>query len=175
MVASSGILHHVTNIKSSQGGFLNMTMNSLHWKALHRHLNPTEHLWEVVEVESHIIGVKLRNLQQLCDAIMSCRFNLIELHGNTQSLLYSHFSVSLMSRKIHCITSAHLKVTHGSHLCSNTISCRGTCMDTRWQLVWRTTTTTILVVYVHILQAYFMLSVAAEKWFNSPSRTSQTS
>ncbi len=34
-------------------------------------ISPIEHLWDVVEREIHIMDVQPRNLQQLCDAIMS--------------------------------------------------------------------------------------------------------
>ncbi len=62
---SSRIMHHVTKLKSSQTGFLNMTMSSLYSNGLH------SHLWDVVEREIHIMDVQLTNLQQLRDAIMS--------------------------------------------------------------------------------------------------------
>ncbi len=35
--SSSRIMHHVTKLKSSQTGFLNMTMSSLYWNGLHSH------------------------------------------------------------------------------------------------------------------------------------------
>ncbi len=50
MATSSRIMHHVTKLKSSQTGFLNMTMSSLYSNGLHSHQT---------------------NLQQLCDVIMS--------------------------------------------------------------------------------------------------------
>ncbi len=69
---SSRITHHVTKLKSSQTGFLNMTMCSLYSNGLQSpNLNPIEHLWDVVEREIHIMDVQPTNLQQLCDAIMS--------------------------------------------------------------------------------------------------------
>ncbi len=37
MATSSRIMHHVTKLKSSQTGFLNMTMSSLYSKGLHSH------------------------------------------------------------------------------------------------------------------------------------------
>ncbi len=66
-------MHHVTKLKSSQTGFLNMTMSSLYSNGLHSppDLNPIEHLWDVVEREILIMDVQPTNLQQLCDAIMS--------------------------------------------------------------------------------------------------------
>ncbi len=70
MATSSRIMHHVTKLKSSQTGFLNMTMSSLYSIGLHN-LNPIEHLWDVVEREIRIMDVQLTNLQQLRDAIMS--------------------------------------------------------------------------------------------------------
>ncbi len=81
-------MHHVTKLKSSQTGFLNMTMSSLYSNGLHESpdLNPTENLWDVVEREIHIMDVQPTNLQQLRDAIMSiwtkiseeCFQNLVE-------------------------------------------------------------------------------------------------
>ncbi len=57
-------MHHVTKLKSSQTGFLNMTMSSLYSNGLH---SP---LWDVVEREIRIMDVQLTNLQQLRDVIM---------------------------------------------------------------------------------------------------------
>ncbi len=37
MTTSSRIMHHVTKLKSSQTGFLNMTMSSLYSNGLHSH------------------------------------------------------------------------------------------------------------------------------------------
>ncbi len=37
MAISSRIMHHVTKLKSSQTGFLNMTMSSLYSNGLHKH------------------------------------------------------------------------------------------------------------------------------------------
>ncbi len=69
---SSRIMHHVTKLKSSQTGFLNMTMSSLYSNGLQSpDLTPIEHLWDVVEREIHIMDVQPTNLQQLCDTIMS--------------------------------------------------------------------------------------------------------
>ncbi len=53
MAASSRIMHHVTKLKSSQTGFLNMKMCSLYSNGLRSH--PIEHLWVVVEREIHIM------------------------------------------------------------------------------------------------------------------------
>lgn len=58
MATSSRLMHHATKLKSSQTGFLNTTKSS-------------PHIWDVVEREAHIMDVQLKNLQQLCDAIMS--------------------------------------------------------------------------------------------------------
>ncbi len=44
---------------------------SLKWPPQSPDLNPTEHLWDVVEREIRIMDVQPTNLQQLCDAIMS--------------------------------------------------------------------------------------------------------
>ncbi len=65
-------MHHVTKLKSSQTGFLNMTMSSLlKWPPPSPDLNPIEHFWDVVEREIHIMDVQPTNLQQLRDTIMS--------------------------------------------------------------------------------------------------------
>ncbi len=51
---SSRITHHITKLKSSQTGFLNMTMSSLYSNGLHSHqISIQEHLWDVVEREIH--------------------------------------------------------------------------------------------------------------------------
>ncbi len=72
MSNSSRIMHHVTKLKSSQTGFLNMTMSSLYSNGLQSpDLNPIEHLWDVVVQEIRIMNVQLTNLQQLRDAILS--------------------------------------------------------------------------------------------------------
>jgi len=72
MATSSRILHHVTELISSQTGFLNMTMSSLDYNGLQSpDLNPIEHLWDVVECKIRIIDVHPTNLQQLRDAVMS--------------------------------------------------------------------------------------------------------
>ncbi len=80
MATSSRIMHHVTKLKSSQTGFLNMTMSSLYskWPPQSPDLNPIEHLWDVVEREIHIMDVQPTNLQQLRDAIMSIWTNISE-------------------------------------------------------------------------------------------------
>jgi len=67
MAASSRIRHHVSELISSQTGFLNITMSSLDSNGLQSpDLSPTEQLWDVVEREIGII-----DLQQLPDAVMS--------------------------------------------------------------------------------------------------------
>ncbi len=72
MATSSRIMHHIKKLKSSQIGFLNMTMSSLYsWPPQSPDLNPIEHLWDVVEREIRIMDVQPTNLQQLRDAIMS--------------------------------------------------------------------------------------------------------
>ncbi len=43
----------------------------LKWPPHSPDLNPVEHLWDVVEREILIMDVQLKNLQQLCDAIMT--------------------------------------------------------------------------------------------------------
>ncbi len=66
-------MHLVTKLKSSQTGFLNMTMSSLllKWLPQSSDLNPIEHLRDAVEQEIRIMDVQPANLQQLHDAIMS--------------------------------------------------------------------------------------------------------
>ncbi len=72
MATSSRIMPHVTKLKSSQTGFLNMTMSSLYSNGLQSpDINPIKHLWDVVEREIRIMDVKPTNLQQLRDAIIS--------------------------------------------------------------------------------------------------------
>ncbi len=70
---SNRIMHHVTKLKSSQTGFLNMTMSSLYLNGLHSHhiLIHISILWNVIEWEIRIMNVQPTNLQQLRDAIMS--------------------------------------------------------------------------------------------------------
>ncbi len=60
---------NVTKLKSSQTGFLNMTMSMTMPQS--PDLNPIEHRWDLVEREIHIMDVQPTNLQQLRDAIMS--------------------------------------------------------------------------------------------------------
>ncbi len=65
-------MHHVTKLKSSQTGFLNMTMSSLYSNGLQSpDINPIEHLWDLVEREICIMDVQPTNLHQLRDAIRS--------------------------------------------------------------------------------------------------------
>ncbi len=72
MVTSGRIMHHVTKLKSSQTGFLKMTMSSLYSNGLQSpDLNTIEHLRDVVEREIRIMDVQPTILQQLRDAIMS--------------------------------------------------------------------------------------------------------
>ncbi len=58
----------MSQLKSSQTGFLNMTMSSLYSQS--PDLNPIDHLCDVVEREIHIMDVQPTNLQKLRDAIM---------------------------------------------------------------------------------------------------------
>ncbi len=69
-------MHHVTKLKPSQTGFLNMTMSSLYSQS--PDLNPIEHLWDVVEREIRITDVQPTNLQKLRDAIMSIWIKISE-------------------------------------------------------------------------------------------------
>ncbi len=71
MATSSRIMHHVKNLKSSQTGFLKMTMSSLYSNGLHSHQISIQYIWDVVEREIRIMDVQPTNLQQLRDAIMS--------------------------------------------------------------------------------------------------------
>ncbi len=50
----------------------------LKWPPQSPDLNPTEHLWDVVEREIHIMDVQPTNLQQLRDAIKSIRTKISE-------------------------------------------------------------------------------------------------
>ncbi len=72
MTTSSTIMHGVTKLKSSQTGFLNMTVSSLYQMAstVIRSQSNRSPL-SVVEREIHIMDVHPTNLQQLCDVIMS--------------------------------------------------------------------------------------------------------
>ncbi len=72
MATSSRIIHHVTKLKSSQTGFLNMRneFTLLKWPPRSPDLNPIEHLWDVVEREIRIMDEQPTNLQQQRDAIM---------------------------------------------------------------------------------------------------------
>lgn len=72
MVASIRIKFHITNIRWSQTGFMNMMMSSLYYNGLHNHhINTIEHLWEVPPQKICIMDEKPANLQQLREAIMS--------------------------------------------------------------------------------------------------------
>ena len=73
IATSSRIMHHLTNLKSSQTCFLNMTMTLLYSIGLHRppDLNSREHICDVVHQDIHILDMQPTNLQQLRDAIMS--------------------------------------------------------------------------------------------------------
>ncbi len=71
-------MHHVTKLKSSQTGFLNMTMSSLYSNGLQSpDLNPIEHIWDVVGQED-IMDVQPTNLQQLDDAIVSISTKILK-------------------------------------------------------------------------------------------------
>jgi len=54
---SSRIVYHVTKLKSSQAGFLNMTMSNSLFLKQSPDLNPILQLWDVVEWEIHIMDV----------------------------------------------------------------------------------------------------------------------
>ncbi len=71
-------MHHVTKLKSSQTGFLNMEFTLLKWPPQSPDLNPIEHLWDVVEWEILIMNEQPTNLQQLRDDIMSIWTNISE-------------------------------------------------------------------------------------------------
>ncbi|KAJ4939103.1 hypothetical protein JOQ06_028564 [Pogonophryne albipinna] len=76
----------------------------LKWPPPSPHLNPIEHLWDVVEPEIHIMDVQLTNLQQLCDAIMSIRTRISQE-------CFQHL-VEFMPRRIEAV----LKADGGSSL-----------------------------------------------------------
>ncbi len=88
---------HVTKLKSSQTGFLNMTMSSLYSNGLHSHQISIHIsiLWDVVEREICIMDVQLTNLQQLCDAIMSIWTKISEE--------YFQYLVESMPRRIKAV------------------------------------------------------------------------
>ncbi len=92
-------MHHVTKLKSSQSGCLNMTMFIiLKWPPQSPDLNPIEHPWDVVEREIHIMDVQPTNLQQLRDAIMSIWTKLSEE-------CFQHL-VESMSRRLKAVLKA---------------------------------------------------------------------
>ncbi len=72
-------MHHVTKLKSSQTGFLNMTMSSLYSNGLHSHqISINRAPLGCGGTEIHIMDVQPTNLQQLRDAIMSICTNISE-------------------------------------------------------------------------------------------------
>ncbi len=54
---SSRLMHHVRKLKSSQTGLHDNVYNLLKWPPQSPDLNPTEHLWDVVEREICIMDV----------------------------------------------------------------------------------------------------------------------
>ncbi len=80
MATSSRIMHHVTNLESSQDWFLehDNEFTLLKWPPQSPDLNPIEHLWDVVEREIRIMDVQPANLQQLRDPIMSMWIKISE-------------------------------------------------------------------------------------------------
>ncbi len=50
-------MHHVRKLKSSQTGLHDNVYNLLKWPPQSPDLNPTEHLWDVVEREIRIMDV----------------------------------------------------------------------------------------------------------------------
>ncbi len=70
----------------------------LKWPPQSPDLNPVEHLWDVVEREIRIMDVKLTNLQQQRDAIMSIRTKISEEY-------FQHL-VESMPRRIKAVLKA---------------------------------------------------------------------
>lgn len=48
------------------------------WAPLSSYVMPVETLWDVLELESHLMDKQLRNLQQLCDAFVSIWIKISE-------------------------------------------------------------------------------------------------
>ncbi len=101
MATSSRIMYHVTKLKSSQTGFLNMTMSSLYfkWPPQSPDLNPIEHLWDVVEREIHIMDVQPTNLAATAWCYI-CRYD-----QNPKEECLQHL-VEYMPRRIKAVSEA---------------------------------------------------------------------
>ncbi len=90
---SSRIMHHVTKLKSSQTGFLNMTISLyftleftlLKWPPQSPDFNPIEHLWDVVEREIRIMDVQPKICRNC--VMLSCQYGPKYLRNVSNALL----------------------------------------------------------------------------------------
>lgn len=74
--------HNVTNHTSSQTGFMNMTSEFNVLQSLSQSPTSIEHVWNVVEWETHSMKAHRKNLQEMHDAIKSTRANVSKVsHG----------------------------------------------------------------------------------------------
>jgi len=78
MATSSRIVHHVTKLESVQVWFLehDNEFTVLRWCLQSPDLNPTKHLWDVMEQELRALDVHPTNFHQLQDASLSIWANI---------------------------------------------------------------------------------------------------